>query len=139
MSVHEASIESSEENKPKRPWSFLVPKWHGYIIGIVYGIYGGVKIILGALDHNYEGFDQLAVFLIIGIAIFALTIGFRELQVWGWYGLVAVNGLIILMTLWGLRDLYYIFFLILSIAVLVLLFMPQTKTLFFSTGSSDQN
>ena len=126
----------ADEDKVHRPWTFVVPKWYGYILGLMFALYGGVKIVLGALDHTYEGVGQLGIFLLLGIFIMGLAFGFRDTRRWGWYGLVTVNGLVVLISLWGLRNPYNVLFLILSVASLGLLFMPGTKTEVFSHGQN---
>lgn len=105
-----------------------MPKWYGYVFGAFFVLYGGVKIILGALDRQYDGVGQFILFLLIGVAVFTVAFGYRDGRVWGWYGLVTVNALIVVLTLFGLSDLYNVIFLILSAATLGLLFMPTTKS-----------
>lgn len=94
-------------------------------------LYGGVKIILGALDRQYDGIGQFGLILLVGIVIFAVVFGYREARSWGWYGLVTINVLVVIMTLLGLSDPYNLIFLILSAAALGLLFLPATKSVVF--------
>ena len=93
--------ERSPEQEYTGPITYLIGKWYGYVFAAMYILYGGVKIILGVLDRNYEDFGSALIFLALGIIIVAVATGYRETKKWGWTGMVAVVGLVIL---WSLFD-----------------------------------
>lgn len=84
------------------PLTYNIATWYGFILSIIFLLYGGVKLILSFLDRNYTEVGQLIIFTIIGLLLITIAFAFKELKLWGWYGLIVVNGLIILVTLWKL-------------------------------------
>ncbi|MFQ6007657.1 MAG: hypothetical protein ACE5K8_01775, partial [Candidatus Zixiibacteriota bacterium] len=56
---------------------------------------------------------------------------YRELKAWGWYGLVGINSLVILIALFGYSHYENIVLIILSGIALYALFSPQTKQYLF--------
>ena len=117
----------SDQETTKRPLSFIIPKWYGYVFASFFLLYGGVQIVLGALDRKYDSVGTFFVFVLIGVAILFAAFAYRDGRAWGWYGLVGINVLVVIFSLFSLSQLYNIPFLILSIGALALLFMPATK------------
>ncbi len=111
--------------------TFTVAKWYGYIFSIMFILYGGVKILLGFLDRNYEGVSTPFVFLLAGIVMITLCFAYRDNRPWGWYGLVVLNGLVVVLALFGLREAMNIVFLVLSLGALGALLSPSTTRAFF--------
>jgi hypothetical protein len=107
--------------------AFVIVKWYGYIISLMFILFGGVKLILGALDRDYSDAPTYVISLIEGLILLGLTMGFRDRKKWGWYGMVGMNGLFVLTALIGIGQLYNFPFLILSIAALLLLFSRAVK------------
>ncbi|MCP4685177.1 MAG: hypothetical protein GY867_06970 [bacterium] len=114
-----------------RPITFLLAKWYGYVFSAMFILYGGVKIILGVLDRDYSDMSQSVIFLIAGAIMITVSFAFRDLKRWGWYGLVALNGIVVLLVLFSLGETLNLVFLVLSGAVLGALFAPPTKTQIF--------
>ena len=102
-------------------------KWYGYVLALVFLLYGGVSIILGILDRDYSNTGQLLIFLIIGIVLVTLVIGFRDRRMWGWYGQIATHGLVIIVALLHPTNPYNWLLFVLSGATLGLLFAPPTR------------
>jgi len=114
-----------------RPLTFLLAKWYGYIFSAMFVLYGGVKIILGILDRDYSDFSQSVIFLLAGVLMATICIAFRDLKHWGWYGLIVINGLVVLAALFGLGETLNLVLLVLSGATLAALFAPTTKSQIF--------
>jgi hypothetical protein len=119
------------KESPKRPVSFVLVKWYGYIFVATFVLYGGVKIVLGFMDHTYTDFAGSFIFLLLGLVLIAVVIAFRDLKSWGWYGMVAIHALTVLGALLSGMDIYYGIVLILSAVSLALLLTPPVKECVF--------
>ena len=120
-----------KEKLPQRPLTFVIAKWYGYIFVLFFVLYGGVKIVLGIMDHNYEGFPQSLIFLLAGILLSTIVFAFRDGKAWGWYGMIAMHGLAMLGSLVQAGDASYLVLAILSAGVLALLLAPPTRECVF--------
>jgi len=109
------------------PMTFLLVKWYGYVLSMIFLLYGGVSIILGVLDRDYSHTGQLVVFLVIGIVLVTLVIGFRDRRIWGWYGQIGVHGLIIILALFHPLNPYNWLMIVFSAGTIGLLFAPPTR------------
>ena len=124
MNMEEQST-GSESVRP--PVTFLLAKWYGYVLSVIFLLYGGVSIILGILDRDYSNTGQLLVFLVIGIILVTLVIGFRDGKLWGWYGQIGVHGLVIILALFHPLNPYNWLLIVLSAGTIGLLFAPPTR------------
>lgn len=115
----------SESIRP--PLTFLLAKWYGIVLSMIFLLYGGVSIILGVLDRDYSHTGQLLVFLGIGIVLLTLVIGFRDGKIWGWYGQIGVHGLIIIFALFHPLNPYNWLLIVFSAGTIGLLFAPPTR------------
>ncbi len=111
---------------------FRTVKWYCYIFSLMFLFYGGVTIILDFLDHKYDNLAGPFIFLLVGVILINICFAYRDKRRWGWYGLVVVNGLVVLLSLFGLGNIMNIVLLVLSAVMLALLFLPQTKAEIFS-------
>ncbi|MEW6050909.1 MAG: hypothetical protein AB1644_07600 [Candidatus Zixiibacteriota bacterium] len=118
---------------PSLPLTFNLTKWHGYGLAGIYLLYAGVKIILSFLDRTYADMGQSFLFLIVGIILISVVFAYRDLKAWGWYGLVVMNAVVILLSLFGLSHYEYIVMMVLSLASLALLFAAPTKRFVFKS------
>jgi len=109
------------------PLTFLLAKWYGYILAIVFLLYGGVSIVLGILDRDYTNTGQLLVFFAIGMVLVTLVIAFRDRKTWGWYGQIGAHGLIIILALLHPSNPYNWVLIVLSAGTITLLFAPTTR------------
>lgn len=115
----------------KYPLTFVLAKWYGIIFSAFFIIYGGVKMVLGFMDHNFTDFPQSFMALLIGLILAAIVYAYRELKTWGWYGMVAVHSLVVINMLFAITDPVNIILLILSAATVGLLSAPATRDLVF--------
>lgn len=110
-----------------RPFTFAISSVYGFIFALFFLIYGGVKVILSFMDHNYDMLRDPILFTIIGGILITFAMAFRDLKNWGWYGLIVINSLVILISLFGITRPENIALLILSGISLYGLFAPATK------------
>lgn len=116
-----------------RPVSFWIVLWHAYVLSIMFLLFGGVKLLLGLLDRQYDEMVPSGLFFGIGLVIIILAWRFRDLERFGWFGLIAVNGAIIVMSLFGMKeDSLNVVLLVSSLVVLTLALLPATKSRFAS-------
>lgn len=114
------------------PVAFHLAKWWGYILAAVYMIYGGVRIILSFLDRNYSDMWTLLLSVALGLVLLIFAYGFRDRKIFGWYGQVVVNGIVILLSLFSLKQYGAVIILALAACALLLLSMPSTRSCFRS-------
>ena len=117
----------TQEQEQNRPLSFLLSLWHGYLIAGIFLLYGGVKIVLSFLDKDFSGMVSLIMFSALGLILLLIAIAYSEGKKFGWYGLISMNGLIVISTLMNYDILESIIILILSLIALFMLFKPETK------------
>ena len=113
--------------KVKQPLFFNLAKWYGYVFAIVFILYGGVEIILGFMDHNYQDFASYIIFLLLGLILLIIVIAYRDLKIWGWYSMIILYILIIILTLFQIKRAESIVLLVLSMASVYFLLSPDTK------------
>ena len=110
-----------------RPITYAFSSVYGFVFAVFFLIYGGVKVILAFMDHNYDTLRDPILFTIIGGVLITFAMAFRDLKNWGWYGLIGVNCLVIMLSLFGITRPENIVLLVLSGAALYGLFAPATK------------
>lgn len=123
-----------EEPKDNRPLSFKLVQWWGYTFSVMFLLYGGVKVILACLDHKYNDIEQPIAFLVIGLILIAPAIAYKEQKPWGYWGLVVINGLVVILALIGVTNPYNLVPLFLSAVALWMLFRAETKNYVFGRG-----
>lgn len=115
------------------PPTFTIAKWYGYIFSGFYLVYGSVTIVLDIMDHTYDNLNRSLIALLIGVLAVTIVFAYRDLKVWGWYGMLVVHGLVVLITLFSIAQLTSVVLLTLSGATLVLLLAPSTKACVFGS------
>ncbi len=124
---------SKTTNKNKEVASKPIPLpiniigWYGIVFSLTFLIMGTVNIVLSIMDRTYANMGENFIILLYGIPVLIMSIGFRNMQKWGWYGLGAVLGLVIIMSLFSLGNIYGIIWGILSLAALIGLFSPSVR------------
>ena len=53
----------------KTPLTFKLAGWYGVVFAALFLLYGGVKLVLSFLDHNYDDMSQPVIFLFIGLGL----------------------------------------------------------------------
>jgi len=115
------------EKKLQNPVLFNIAKWYGYLFSMAFILYGGVEIILGFMDHNYDNFASYFIFLLLGFILLTIVLAFRDMKVWGWYCMIGMNALIIIAALFQIKNCENIILLILSGIAIYALLEPGTK------------
>ena len=111
----------------RQPAGFVAVKWYGYVFSTCFLLYGGVNIVLGVLDRDHSQTPASLVFLVLGIILMAISVAYRDCRPWGWYGMVAVNALIVIWCLVGYSETLNLIFLVASLGCLSLLFTPRIR------------
>ncbi len=117
-----------KKTKADEPLEFKISLWHGYIISGIFLLYGGVQIVLSILDRNYATMGQMILFAAIGLILLMIVLSFGEGKKIGWYGLIGMNIVIILLALIGYTQYENIILLVLSAISLYLLYSEKTKS-----------
>jgi hypothetical protein len=120
-----------KESADKMPLFFTFAKWYGYVLAIMFLLYGGVKIVLGVMDRNYDGFAGFVIFLLYGLILISIVLAYRDRKTWGWYSMLVLNGLIILLSLLTLSHLSSYVLIVFSVLAIAALLTPETKAVIF--------
>ncbi len=119
----------SNEKTADEPLSFKIALWHGYLIAGIFLLYGGVQIVLSILDRNYVTMGQMILFAALGLVLLMAVLSYGEKKKIGWYGLIGMNVLIIILAIIGYDRYENIILLVLSIISLLMLYSDKTKKL----------
>jgi len=111
----------------KKPITFRIAAWYGFIFSGVFLLYGLVSIVLGILDRNYDSLAEPVLFTLLGLILVAFAFAYVEFKPWGWYGLIVINALIIVAALAGIRHVENVVLLVLSAVALFALLAGPTK------------
>jgi riboflavin transporter FmnP len=120
-----------DKSEDDRPLAFKAVSWYAHIFAGMFILYGGVKMILSFLDHQYQEIGQWALFLILGLILIVPAVAYKNLKSWSWYGLVVINALVALVALTGITNPYNAAWLVLSLGVLALLFISPARSYLF--------
>ncbi len=110
-----------------RPVSFLIALWWGYLLAAMYILYGGVSIVLAFLDRNFHDLWSQVLFVAVGILVLVFAYAFRDRKMFGWYGLLLVNGIVLLLSIFTLKLYGAVIILLLALVGLASLFVPSTR------------
>ena len=114
-----------------RPITYILAQWYAYLFAAMFILYGAVSLILAVLDRNYADLMTPLVLLVAGVLLVIAALGYRELRHWGWFALVVVHGLVILRALFSLAQIDVVILGVLSLATLICLFAPPTRSYMF--------
>jgi hypothetical protein len=120
-------MENTEQKTDHQPIEFRFAAWWGFIFAGIFILYGGVQIILGVLDNQYHELAQSMLFAAIGIALMVVVYGYRALRMWGWYGLIGVNALIVLLALIDITRYESVVLLVIAAGALYALVSRNTR------------
>ena len=115
------------EKSTNQPLTYKIGLWYGFILSGMFLLYGGVQIVLSFLDRNYSSMGQLIFYTIIGLILITFALAYKELKQWGWYGLIAINGLVVVLGLIGFQKYENIILLVISVGVIFSLLAKSTK------------
>ena len=85
---------------------------------------------LAVLDRNYTGMMPLFYFAALGVAQYFFAFAYRDCRKFGWYGLVMINALVVVLSLLTLRQQFSLVWMICSALAVVALFTPSIKERF---------
>jgi len=120
------------EKKERKPLQINIIAWFGIGLAVTYLLYGIISTILSILDRTYKDIDQNIVIIFYGLPVLILSIGFKNLQKWGWIGYLCV---LLFVTIWSafhLFDIYGIVLGILSLLALSGILMPSVRKHYFT-------
>ncbi|MBI5265859.1 MAG: hypothetical protein HY851_01380 [candidate division Zixibacteria bacterium] len=123
-------MSKSASEQSGRPLIFLAVKWYAYVFAGMYVLYGGVKIALSMLDRNYTDMVTPIFFGAMGIAQYLFAFAFRDQRKFGWYGLVIINALVIVLSIFTLKERFSTIAPLCSALALAALFAPPVKERF---------
>ena len=89
-----------------------------------------MRIVLSFLDRNYTDILTPIIFVALGLVLLIVAYGFRDRKQFGWYGEVGLNALVVLGSLFSLKEFGAVAVLILAVIALILLFTPSTRSCF---------
>ena len=115
------------EKRTNQPLTYKIGLWYGFILSGMFLLYGGVQIVLSFLDRNYSSIGQLIFYTIVGLILITFALAYKELKQWGWYGLIAINGLVVVLGLIGFQKYENIILLVISVGVIISLLAKSTK------------
>ena len=117
--------------KDERPVTYRLAMWYGFLFATLFMLYGGVKIILGFLDRNYAEMATPVTMLALGLVLLAPAIAFREMKTWGYYGLLVINFMVVILAAVGYQHYENLVALVLSLGAVAALLAPATKVYLF--------
>jgi len=110
-----------------RPITYAFASVYGFVFALFFLIYGGVKVILAFMDHNYDTLRDPILFTIIGAILIAFAMAYRDLKNWGRLGLIVINSLVIIASFFQITKAENIALLLLSGLALYGLLAPAKK------------
>ena len=120
-----------EAQSEDTPLTFKLAGWYGLVLAGLFLLYGGVKLVLSFLDHNYDDMSQPVVFLFIGLGLLIPVLGFRELKKWGYWGMIGINVLVVVLALFDTGYYENVVLMVFSLAALSTLLAPPTRQYLF--------
>ena len=87
-----------------RPITVTLAKNYAFVFAGLFLLYGGVKVVLSFLDHSYGDLAQPIIFMAIGLILLAPAFAFRELKLWGYWGLVIINAVVVILAAIGYQH-----------------------------------
>lgn len=109
------------------PFSFKIAAIHGLIFTGIFILYGLVKVVLSFMDRDYSNIKNYILLAVIGLALISIVKAYWDRKKWGWYGLLGLNGLIILNVMIDYRSVEDLVILFASLGAVYFLLTPTTK------------
>ena len=125
--MNDHNAEQSAVPVDNRPITVALVGGYAFVFAAFFLLYGGVKVVLSFLDHSYDDLAQPIIFLVMGLILLSPAIAFRELKQWGYWGLVGINAIVVILAAIGYQQYENLVVLVFSGAALYMLFAPATK------------
>ncbi len=109
------------------PITYKLAGWYGFILAGLFLLYGGVKLVLSFLDHNYDDMSQPVIFLFIGIGLLIPVLAYRELKKWGYWAMISINVLVVVLAVVDTSHYENVVLIVFSLAALSTLLAPATR------------
>jgi len=122
------TMSKKQDNIPK---PIKIIGWFGIILACTYLLWGVVGGILSILDRTYKDIDKNLIIIFYGILIMVVSLAFKSMQKWGWYGLFLLLVFFVVWTLFSYTDVYGIILGILSLLALVGVLSPPVRKHYF--------
>jgi amino acid permease len=122
---------SKPETKVKIPITINIIGWFGIVLAITYLLYGVISIILSILDRTYQDIGLNVLSLMYGLPILIISIGFRNLQRWGWIGFAAILAFMVIWSGLHITDVYLSVWGLPALAALIGIMTPSVRRYYF--------
>jgi len=117
--------------KTHTPLGVKILAYYGIIFGAAYLLVAAVSIVLAILDRTYKDIDKNFLIGLYGIPSLVFGLGFKNLKRWAWTGFALFLMLVVILSLYNLKDGYRLAVGIISLIVLFGLFLPAVRRRFF--------
>ena len=117
--------------KDRQPLAIRILAYYGIIFGVMYILVAVVSIVLAILDRSYKDIDKNFLIGLYGIPAVVFGLGFKNLKRWAWIGYSLFLLLVVILSLFNLKDSYRLAIGVISLVVLAALFLPAVKRHFF--------
>ena len=119
------------KEKDQIPLHIKILGWYGIVFGLMYLVYSVVSVILAILDRSYADIGNNIVIGLYGIPIMVCSIGFKNIQRWGWIGYAVILLIVAAWSFISMVDAYSVTVGIISTVVLLQLFIPSVRKQYF--------
>ncbi|PKK83879.1 MAG: hypothetical protein CVT49_06415 [candidate division Zixibacteria bacterium HGW-Zixibacteria-1] len=107
--------------------------WFGIALACTFLITGVVSGVLSILDRTFMEMNQNIIFVLYGTMIIVASVGFRNLQKWGYYALWTVLIIFIAFAIFKHTDLFGIILGILFVIILTWMSLPPVRKHYFKS------
>lgn len=114
------------------PISVKIIGWFGICFSLTFIIMGVVSIVLSFLDRTFTDLAENIIIIFYGLPILIVAVGFKNMQKWGWYGLVAIYGLAAIWSVFSYTNGYGIAVGLLTLFALIGLLLPIVRKHYFT-------
>lgn len=124
-------MNDAKVHQPPRPYdsspiTVTLASIYAFVFAGFFLLYGGVNVVLSFLDHNYTDLAKPIIIVVFGLILLVPAFAFREMKRWGFWGLVIVNGLVVVWAAIGWAQYENLVVLVFSGIALYALFAPAT-------------
>jgi len=113
------------------PMPVKIIGWFGICFSLTFIIMGVVSIVLSFLDRTFADLAENIIIIFYGLPILIVSVGFKNMQKWGWYGLLGIFGLAVIWSVFSYTDGYGIAVGLLTLFALIGLLLPTVRKHYF--------